>query len=129
MESNQKKLIYPLAIHIRIWYNIHREVEKDSASDNKDKRKDKTMEPNNDYYRMLGCFMMKVYDNPYGRQLGVNAYHTTSLDEVKVNYWGNSPLEDVAAEVAKVVAPFGFTATPAEGEAYNIKIVAASRAA
>lgn len=87
------------------------------------------MEPNNDYYRMLGCFMMKVYDNPYGRQLGVNAYHTTSLDEVKVNYWGNSPLEDVAAEVAKVVAPFGFTATPAEGEAYNIKIVAASRAA
>lgn len=96
----------------------------------------KAKKPN--YYETLGKFMDAVYDHPYGRGIGVNAYRTKSLADVRVVYRGEGRVEDAANAVSKAVEPFGYAAKAVEpyvfeacGQrgTYNIRIVKAKKAA
>lgn len=92
----------------------------------------KTGKPN--YDETLGKFMNAVYDHPYGRGIGVNAYRTNSLAEVRIIYRGEGRVEDAAAAVSKAIERFGYAAKAVEPyvfEAcghrgtYNIRLVKA----
>ena len=87
-----------------------------------------------DYPTVLGRVFSKVFDNPYGREIRFNGYHTTSLAEVRIGYDGKEPLTSVAAAISKIVKPYGFKAIavepyvwgtdPLNENTYNIKVVA-----
>ena len=87
-----------------------------------------------DYPSVLGRVFSKVFDNPYGKEIRFNGYHTTSLAEVRIGYDGKEPLTDVAAAISKIVKPYGFKAiavepylwgiNPLNVNTYNIKVVA-----
>lgn len=87
-----------------------------------------------DYPSILGRVFSKVFDNPYGKEIRFNGYHTTSLAEVRIGYDGKEPLTDVAAAISKIVKPYGFKAiavepylwgiNPLNVNTYNIKVVA-----
>ena len=87
-----------------------------------------------DYPSILGQVFNKIFDNPYGKAIRFNGYHTTSLAEVRIGYDGIEPLTDVAAAISKIVKPYGFKAiatkpylwgtNPLNVHTYNIKVVA-----
>ena len=86
-----------------------------------------------EYSMILGRVFQKIFDNPYGKDIGFNGYNTKKLDEVRISYNGKKPLEEVATELSKVVSPFGYRAIPVDPyvwgtsplnlSTYNIKIV------
>jgi len=87
-----------------------------------------------DYPSILGRVFDKIFDNPYGKAIRFNGYHTTSLAEVRIGYDGKEPLTHVAGAISKVVKPYGFKAiatepylwgtNPLNVNTYNIKVVA-----
>ena len=85
------------------------------------------------YEVILGRVFNNVFDNPYGKDIYFNGYHTKGLDEVRIGYKGDEPLADVAAAITEVVKPYGYKAiatdpylwgtNPLNIGTYNIKIV------